>query len=60
MVLENLEPKIVWDIFENVIANTPRPSKHEEKIREVIKEFILNAGELNHSDLPRWCWKYFN
>ena len=45
MVLENLEPKIVWDIFENVIAKTPRPSKHEEKIREAIKEFILKTGK---------------
>ncbi len=50
MVLENLEPKIVWDIFENIIAKTPRPSKHEERIREVIKDFILESGKTNNND----------
>ena len=49
MVLENLEPKIVWKIFET-IANTPRPSKHEEKIREVIKDIILESGRSNKID----------
>jgi dipeptidase D len=44
MVLENLEPKIVWNLFENLIAKTPRPSKHEEKIREVIKSYITEQG----------------
>jgi len=50
MVLENLKPKIVWDIFENIVANTPRPSRHEEKIREVIKDFISKAGKSNNTD----------
>ena len=49
MVLENLKPKIVWDIFE-MISNTPRPSRHEERIREVIKDFILEAGKSNNTD----------
>jgi len=49
MVLENLKPKIVWDIFE-MISNTPRPSRHEERIREVIKDFILKAGKSNNTD----------
>ncbi len=49
MVLENLEPKIVWKIFET-ITKTPRPSKHEERIREVIKDFILESGKLNNTD----------
>ncbi len=40
MVLENLEPKIVWHIFENVISSTPRPSKHEELIREKLKAWL--------------------
>ena len=48
MVLENLEPKIVWNIFENIIAKTPRPSKHEERIREGIKDFIIEAGKSNN------------
>jgi len=50
MVLENLKPKIVWDIFENVVANIPRPSRHEERIREVIKDFILKAGKSSNTD----------
>ncbi|MFX0048973.1 MAG: M20/M25/M40 family metallo-hydrolase [Candidatus Hermodarchaeota archaeon] len=50
MVLENLQPKIVWDIFENIIAKTPRPSKHEDRIREVIKGYITEAGKLNKID----------
>ncbi|MFW9948854.1 MAG: beta-Ala-His dipeptidase [Candidatus Thorarchaeota archaeon] len=45
MVLENLEPKIVWNLFENLIAKTPRPSKHEERIREAIKNYILDEGK---------------
>ncbi|MHA1194290.1 MAG: beta-Ala-His dipeptidase [Promethearchaeota archaeon] len=49
MVLENLKPKIVWDIFE-MISNTPRPSRHEERIREVIKDFILEAGKSNNTE----------
>ena len=40
MVLENLEPKIVWHIFENIISSTPRPSKHEELIREKLKTWL--------------------
>jgi len=50
MVLENLEPKIVWDIFENIITKTPRPSKHEEKIREVIKCYITEVSKLKGVD----------
>ena len=49
MVLENLKPKIVWDLFE-MITRTPRPSKHEEKIREVIRDYIIEAGKLNNID----------
>jgi len=44
MVLEKLEPKIVWKIFENLIAKTPRPSKHEERIRHAIKDYISDKG----------------
>ena len=40
MVFEKLEPKIVWHIFEYVISSTPRPSKHEEKIREKLKTWL--------------------
>ena len=40
MVFESLEPKNVWDIFETVFCNTPRPSNHEEKIRNTIKGWV--------------------
>jgi dipeptidase D len=44
MVLENIEPKIVWEIFENVLAVTPRCSQKEEKIREKIKFWIVEKS----------------
>jgi dipeptidase D len=37
-ILGNLEPKIVWDIFED-ITQVPRPSKHEEKIIAYVIDF---------------------
>ncbi|MEJ2277768.1 MAG: beta-Ala-His dipeptidase [Candidatus Lokiarchaeota archaeon] len=43
MVLENLKPHIVWNIFENIIAETPRPSKHEDKIRNKIKVWLKDV-----------------
>jgi dipeptidase D len=46
MVLENLEPKIVWKIFENVISSTPRPSKHEGMIRNKIKSWLKEQAKL--------------
>ena len=49
MVLENLEPKIVWHIFEHVIASTPRPSKHEEQIREKLKTW--HSGQVKEKML---------
>lgn len=36
--LEHLEPKIVWRYFED-ITQIPRPSKHEEQIREWLINF---------------------
>ena len=39
-VLTNLQPKVVWDYFED-ICQVPRPSKKEEKIIQ----FLLNFGE---------------
>jgi dipeptidase D len=46
MVLEDLEPKIVWDIFENVITSTPRCSQHEELIRKKIKEWVFEQNKV--------------
>jgi len=40
MVLENLEPKVVWEIFEHVFSVTPRESKKEDKIRAKLKSWI--------------------
>jgi len=37
-VLDGLEPKIVWGIFED-ITKIPRPSKKEGKIRQWIKNW---------------------
>src|SRR6185369_13636220 len=44
-VLENLEPKAVWKYFD-LIANTPRPSTKEEKLRNII------IGEAKRLGLP--------
>ena len=35
--LSNLEPQIVWNIFEQMCAH-PRPSKHEEKVSAWIQQ----------------------
>ena len=45
MVLEKLEPKLVWEIFEEVVSKTPHESKKEGKIREKIKEWVKNRAE---------------
>ncbi len=45
MVLENLEPKLVWEIFEDVFIHTPRASKKEEKIRSKIKEWVTKQSK---------------
>lgn len=36
--IRNLEPKQVWENFDMLCAN-PRPSKHEEKVRNAIVEY---------------------
>lgn len=41
--INNLEPKVVWEIFDQITKH-PRPSKKEEKIIKYIEEF---ASELN-------------
>ncbi len=46
MVLEKLKPEIVWNIFEVLIASTPRPSKHEEMIRNKIKSWLNEQAKL--------------
>jgi dipeptidase D len=39
--LESLEPKLLWQHFDT-IRQTPRPSKHEEKIIEVVKSWAAD------------------
>ena len=39
-VLENLEPRIIWSLFEE-ISRVPRPSKKEEKIREWVRSWAI-------------------
>ncbi|MHA1730034.1 MAG: M20/M25/M40 family metallo-hydrolase [Promethearchaeota archaeon] len=45
MVLENLDPKLVWTIFEDVIAKTPHCSFHEEKLRENLKSWVKEFAD---------------
>ena len=47
MVLEKLKPEIVWNIFEHVITKTPRPSHHEEMIRNKIKSWLTEQSRNN-------------
>jgi dipeptidase D len=44
MVLESLEPKSVWQIFEEVFTKTPRESKKEDRIRAKIKSFVKDKA----------------
>ena len=43
-VIDDLKPEIIWKHFET-LTKIPRPSKHEEKILEYLKEFA-NKREL--------------
>lgn len=46
MILEKLEPRHAWEIFETVFASTPRPSNHEERIRARIVDWARqHAGK---------------
>jgi dipeptidase D len=45
MVLEKLEPSVVWGIFENIFCRTYRPSGHEEKVAEKIIEWVENLNK---------------
>ncbi len=51
MVLENLEPKSVWEIFEYVFSVTPRESKKEEKIRAKLMSWIPERAKSLGIDL---------
>ena len=51
MVLESLEPKVVWEIFEHVFSVTPRESKKEDKIRAKLKSWIPERAKSLGIDL---------
>ncbi len=38
MTIRDLQPKLIWEIFDEITA-VPRPSKHEEKIIEYLLDF---------------------
>ena len=41
--IEQLEPKLIWQIFSGIAA-VPRPSKREEKIRAHLRAFVERHG----------------
>ncbi|BCW94056.1 MAG: aminoacyl-histidine dipeptidase [Thermoanaerobaculum sp.] len=41
--LANLQPSLVWQHFEEILK-VPRPSKHEERIREHVKRWAQSKG----------------
>ncbi len=45
--LSELQPRLVWEFFEQ-ITQVPRPSKHEEKIRQYLVDYAIRAG-LEHN-----------
>lgn len=45
MVLEDLEPKLVWEIFEFVLSKNPRPSKKEARVRSAIKTWAVKMAK---------------
>ncbi len=51
MALANLEPKLVWQIFEEVFTNTPRESKKEGKIRKKIVQWVAERAKSENRDI---------
>ncbi len=41
--IKDLEPKLVWEVFSR-LADAPRPSKKEEKVKAVIRKMAEDAG----------------
>ena len=50
--VRNLEPKVLWNHFEDLNA-VPRPSKKEERVIEFIMNFGKNLGLHTERD-PVW------
>ena len=49
MEIKDLQPKAVFEIFDK-ITRIPRPSKHEEKIRQFILDFAKEHGIASRTD----------
>ncbi|MHA1792555.1 MAG: beta-Ala-His dipeptidase [Promethearchaeota archaeon] len=47
MVLEKLEPRNTWEIFENIFIQSYRPSGQEGMVKEKIKAWLNNFKMLN-------------
>jgi dipeptidase D len=45
MVLESLQPALVWQIFEKVFTATPRESKKEDRIRAAIRSYVETTAQ---------------
>ena len=54
--VRNLEPKVLWNHFEDLNA-VPRPSKKEERVIEFIMNFGKNLGSAYRK---RRNWERFN
>ena len=48
MTIKDLQPKAVWENFYG-LTRVPRPSKHEEKVRE----YLLNWGKEHGIDVRK-------
>ncbi|XEO75639.1 hypothetical protein WKT22_00658 [Candidatus Lokiarchaeum ossiferum] len=51
MALTSLEPKLVWQIFEEVFNSTPRESKKEGKIRKKIVQWVSERAKIEGVNL---------
>lgn len=51
MTIRDLQPKLIWEIFDEITA-VPRPSKHEEKIIEYLLDFAKRYNlEAEHDQI---------
>ena len=49
MTIRELEPKLIWEQFDD-ITRVPRPSKKEEKIIAWLEEFAAKHGFEHETD----------
>ncbi|MCD8388519.1 MAG: cytosol nonspecific dipeptidase, partial [Bacteroidales bacterium] len=49
MTMKELQPQRVFEIFDE-ITKVPRPSKHEEKIRQYLLDFAAKHGIESKTD----------